>query len=373
MLYTDLVQPITQRDALLALAAELQRHSIIAVDTESNSLYAFRERVCLVQFSAGEKDWLVDPLALGDLSPLGPLFSDPAIEKVFHAAEYDVLCLKRDFGFQFASLFDTLTAARILGRKEVGLGSILAAEFGVEQDKRHQRANWGIRPLPPELLHYAVQDTRYLIPLRRRLAEALQEKGLWELAQEDFQRVYLVENHAAEEEAAWWRVPHASELTPQQAAVLQELCRYRDSVARLLDRPRFKVMGSETLFALAQNCPGRLEDLRGLPGMTQPQVRRHGRAILQAVARGLEAEPLDFPKPRRPDERYLQRLDRLREWRKAKGRELGVESDVVLPKDLVHALAEAAPRDAQSLAIVMQTAPWRLEHWGDEILRILRK
>ena len=373
MLYTDLVQPITQTAALGELAEKLRLQPVIAVDTESNSLYAFKERVCLVQISAGGVDWLVDPLALGELSPLAPLFANDKIEKIFHAAEYDVICLKRDFGFRFANLFDTLIAARILGRKEVGLGSLLQAEFGVEQDKRHQRANWGIRPLPPELLHYAEQDTRYLIPLRQRLGEQLQAKGLWELAQEDFRRVCLIENHALEEDDAWWRVPHANELTPQQAAVLQELYRYRDQVARMLDRPRFKVIGTETLFTLAQNCPGRTDDLRYLPGMTPPQVRRHGRAILQAVQRGLDSKPLIFPHPKRPDERYLNRLDRLREWRKAKGREMGVESDVVLPKDLMHALAEQAPHEAVALAQVLASAPWRLERWGEEILRVVKR
>ncbi len=160
MLSIDPSQVITHAAALRTLANELQRHPIIAVDTESNSLYAYRERVCLIQFSTPLADTLVDPLALDDLTPLAPIFADPKIEKVFHAAEYDLICLKRDFGFEFANLFDTLVAARILGRKHVGLGAILAAEFNVEQDKRFQRANWGARPLPPDHLFYAVQDTR---------------------------------------------------------------------------------------------------------------------------------------------------------------------------------------------------------------------
>jgi ribonuclease D len=138
----------------------------VAVDTESNSLFAYREQVCLVQFSTTQADFLVDPLALADLTPLAPLFADPKIEKVFHAAEYDLLCLKRDFGFSFANLFDTMLAGRILGRKEIGLGAMLEAFYGVQADKRHQRANWGQRPLPAPLLEYATLDTHYLIPLR---------------------------------------------------------------------------------------------------------------------------------------------------------------------------------------------------------------
>ena len=155
--------------ALERLASELSSEPIIAVDTESNSLYAYQEKVCLIQFSTPGKDYLVDPLALKNLSPLDPVFRSPKIEKVFHAAEYDLLCLKRDFGFEFNNLFDTMIAAGILGRQALGLGSILKDEYGVQVDKRNQRANWGQRPLPEGLLKYAQLDTHYLIPLRNRL------------------------------------------------------------------------------------------------------------------------------------------------------------------------------------------------------------
>jgi ribonuclease D len=373
MLSVDPRQVTTHIAALRALANELQRHPVIAVDTESNSLYAYRERVCLIQFSTPQADTLVDPLALDDLTPLAPVFADPHIEKVFHAAEYDLICLKRDFGFQFANLFDTLVAARILGRKQVGLGAILAAEFKVEQDKRFQRANWGVRPLPPDHLTYAVQDTRYLIPLRERLAEQLKQAGFWDLAQEDFHRLCLIENHQTIEEDTWWHIPHANELTPQQAAVLQELLDYRDEMARSMDRPRFKVIGAQTLHAIAQNCPGRSDDLRRLPGMTPPQIRRHGRAILAAVQRGLDRPPLYPPKPVRPDERYLLRLDALRTWRKQMASSMGVESDVVLPKDLMQMLAEQDPRRPDAVREVLASTPYRLSRFGLQLEKLLTK
>src|SRR3989304_2551096 len=167
---------ITHPRQLEALAKTLASEAILAVDTESNSLHAYREQVCLVQFTTSQADYLVDPLVLLDLSPLAGLFSNPNIEKIFHAAEYDLVCLKRDFGFSFANLFDTMLAARILGRPGVGLGSLLESEFGVPLDKRFQRANWGQRPLPPSLLAYARLDTHYLIDLRHRLKAALEKK-----------------------------------------------------------------------------------------------------------------------------------------------------------------------------------------------------
>ncbi|HUM63014.1 MAG TPA: ribonuclease D, partial [Anaerolineaceae bacterium] len=139
---------------------------LLAIDTESNSLYAYRERVCLVQVSTPQTDYLVDPLALTDLSALGSLFADSRRQKIFHAAEYDILCLKRDYNFTFNNIFDTMIAARILSYPQVGLGNLLSAWFGIELEKKYQRADWGKRPLPQAMLDYARMDTHYLFDLR---------------------------------------------------------------------------------------------------------------------------------------------------------------------------------------------------------------
>jgi ribonuclease D len=326
----------------------------------------------------------VDPLALGDLSPLAGLFSDPDIEKVFHAAEYDLIGLKRDFKFEFANLFDTMVAARILGREQVGLGSMLEAEFDVHLDKRHQRANWGQRPLPAHLLNYARQDTHYLIPLRQRLEAALRERGQLSLAKEDFERLAAARNaekpgsengkasgesHTQNgQQANCWRVSGSYDLEPQRAAVLHELCCYRERVARSANLPLFKVISDQTLLAIAAQAPRNLHELGRVKGMSVRQVQRHGHALLNAVERGLKAEPLYPPRSRRPDRHFLERLEVLRTWRKEAAERLGVPSDVVLPRDLMTALAEIDPQNQAELAHVLSEAPWRLENFGEEIL-----
>jgi ribonuclease D len=358
--------------ALQAMAEAAAQEPYLAVDTESNSLHAYRERVCLIQFSTPQTDYLVDPLALRDLSPLAPLFASPQIEKVFHAAEYDLICLKRDYGFVFENLFDTMLAARMLSWPEVGLGAILEREFGVKQDKRFQRADWGRRPLPPYLLNYARLDTHYLIELRHRQHAALAAAKRWELAQEDFKRLLRVEGQPHEENLdTCWQISGSHDLKPQQLAVLQELCLYRDQMARAMDRPLFKVMGNKTLVAIAETCPTTLDELSQLHGMTPHQVDRHGQAVLEAVARGQQAPAIYPERAHRPDERYLNRLEALREWRKATAQALGVESDIVLPKDLLAELAQAAPQTPEELAAVMQAAPWRSERYGQQILAAL--
>lgn len=376
MLAAELPAPvlITRSEALKDLVKQLLQEPVVAVDTESNSLHAYREQVCLLQFSTPQVDYLVDPLALRDLSSLAGLFADPAIVKVFHAADYDILCLKRDFDFKFANLFDTMIAARILGRSAVGLGSILAEEFGIQLDKRHQRANWGQRPLPPYLLDYARLDTRYLIPLRDRLWSELQLQGMANLAQEDFNRLSRMNGHAQEErEVDCWRVRGAGDLTPQQAAVLNELCHYRDQVARSLNRPWFKVLNDQTMVDIAYELPQDMIALGRVPGMNEGQLRRHGQRLLEAVKRGLQAGPLYQPRSPRPDDAFLQRLDALRSWRKQAGLDMGVASDVVLPRDLLTELAEKNPQEPEEMQLILQDVPWRVEHFGSQILNVLRR
>lgn len=371
--FTDAIL-VTRPASLQQMVKTLASQPIVAVDTESNSLHAYREQVCLIQFSIPKADYLVDPLVLPDVSCLAPIFTNPKIEKVFHAAEYDVICLRRDFGFEFSNLFDTMAAARILGRKAVGLGDILSAEFEITLDKRFQRANWGERPLPRSLQTYARLDTHYLIALRDRLRDELIGRDLWPLAAEDFARLCLVNGRPLDEESqACWRINGVRDLTPQEAAVLVALCEYREGVAISLDRPRFKVLGDHTLLEIAFHRPASLDELRGLPGMTQWQIHRHGRSILEAVQRGLQAEPVHPPRTPRPDDSYLSRLEALKKWRKTTARKLEVESDIVLPRDLLNELAAHNPRTPQDLAEIMRNVPWRLERFGSQVLELLCK
>ena len=365
---------IHQPAGLDALAKTLLAETCIAVDTESNSLYAYREQVCLIQFSTRERDYLVDPLALDDLSPLREVFCNPGVEKVFHAAEYDLICLRRDFGFEFAHIFDTMVAGRILGREEVGLGAMLLKEFEVQVDKRHQRANWGQRPLPDFLLNYAQYDTHFLIPLRERLSQELQGMGRLELALEDFERMCHADSPNHENRSnECWRISGALDLPPRNLAVLGELCRYRDQMAKAMNRPLFKVIEDRTLLAIAAWSPTSLEQLQQVPGMSRSQIERHGRALLTAVQRGMKAEPMYPPRHPRPDERFLVRLEALRMWRKNKAAEMGVGSDVVLPRDLLFSLAEKNPVSEEEMAVALRETLWRLERFGGGILGVLRE
>ena len=347
----------------------LSRSTLVSVDTEANSLYAYREQVCLIQFSIPGTDYLVDPLALRDLSPLAGVFDNPKIEKIFHAAEYDLILLQRDFGFKFQKLFDTMIAARTLGLKSVGLRALLKSHFNVVVNKKYQRANWGRRPLPDEMLAYAQLDTHYLIPLRKELKSWLEAAGRWTLAEEDFQRACFVNaNHHEPKGIDPWRINGVQDLTPNQVAVLYELCVFRDQKAQALDRPLFKVISDKALLNLAADRPDSYRKLERVPGITHKQIRWIGNELITAVQRGRNRKPPRQPRRERLDDGTLERVETLRNWRKITARKLGVESDIILPKDLLYALAEADPRTLDEIGVILQTVPYRLSKYGVEIL-----
>lgn len=362
----DLVDSI---ESLAKLARDLAQQSVIAVDTESNSLHAFRERVCLIQFSTVDRDVVLDPLSVADLTALAGLFADPRTEKVFHAAEYDLICLRRDYGFSFSNIFDTMQAGRILGRRQAGLDRVLEEKFGVKVSKRLQKADWGVRPLSRELLLYAVVDTHYLIPLRELLQRELEEKGLWDLAQEDFRMACQAPDPKPRVDApSWTRLSARRDLTPRDRTVLKELVDWRESVAADLDRPPFKVLDEDRMIEVARAQPATTTELAEL-GMGARQLAHWGTGILEAVSRGVAA-PLIPAVPRsRPSAAYLRRLEKLKAWRKQAAATMDVESDVVLPRGLLLALAE---QGRPQLHAVMQISPWRLQRFGAEIDRVLQ-
>ena len=360
---------IQTTEDFVKLIHELNDQARVAVDTESNSLHAYRERVCLIQFSTSEQDYIVDPLALEDLSPLGPIFKNPHIQKIFHASEYDIICLSRDYGFTFSNLFDTMQAGRILGRKQAGLDRLLEDKFAIKVNKRFQKADWAVRPLSRELLLYARLDTHYLIPLSDLLKAELEEKGLWQLAQEDFILASSPNNQKPKVNSpAWMRFNARHDLTPRDLTVLNELLNCRDQIASKLDRPPFKVLDDDSLVTIAKARPSTMEELAET-GLTSKQMQYWGATLHEAVGRGVDRPLVKRVAVKRPDDEFLKRLDKLKSWRKKVALEMDVESDVVLPRSLVQALAEGGP---QAMRSIMGCSPWRMERFGAQILDVLQ-
>ncbi|HLO29715.1 MAG TPA: ribonuclease D [Anaerolineales bacterium] len=243
---------VDKPNALKQMIADLALQARVAVDTESNSLHAYREQVCLIQFSTRKIDYVVDPLAIADLSFLGPIFSNSKIEKIFHAAEYDLICLRRDFGFQFSNLFDTMHAARVLGYQFVGLDNLLAEKFQFEMDKRHQKADWAMRPLTHAQLDYARLDTHFLFDLRDVLEHELKEQDRLQIAREDFGRACNVDLPKERGNGtSWKRFSMRKDISPRELTILSELCISRDRIAERMNRPVFKVISDGLLLDIA--------------------------------------------------------------------------------------------------------------------------
>ena len=364
---------VENQESLKKMSNRLRRESLLAVDTESNSLFAYQEQVCLIQFSIPGFDYLVDSLAVRDLSTLAPLFSNPAIEKVLHGAEYDVLCLARDFDFQIDNLFDTRVASRTLAWKRNGLSDLLEQVLSINVDKRFQRANWGKRPLSSEMLDYARLDTHYLPKLRDHFHQLLRNNGSLEEAQELCERMAdppRRENGFNPD--GFWRVAHSRELSQRKAAILRELYLMRDRNARRQDRPPFKILGDQSLLAVAKSAPQTTEELHSLPGLTKNVIRRYGAEFITAVEDGLKAPLPQKPRNRRLDEAVHARYEALREWRKNAARKRKLESDLILPRDLLVEIATRTPRDLADLREIMDPLESRFQRYGEEILRIIQ-
>ncbi len=364
---------IQTSDALNTLVAHLRHFPLIAIDIESNGLFAYYERVCVIQLSTTENDYLIDPLKIKDMSALGEITANPQIELVFHAAEFDIASLKRDFGFEFARIFDTMMAARVLGYPKVGLANMLELYFGVKQDKKYQKANWGKRPLTAEQKRYAQTDTHFLPMLRDILYEELVQKNAVAEAQEIFDQLRKTRPMIHEfDSEGYWFIPEANDLRPRQMAGLRELYLWRENAARRRNVPRFKVLSDRDLVKLAKHRPTSISEIRQKNLLPKKLVERYGSAILAALETGAQSSPPTRPKNHVYDRPTRKQYEKLKKWRKRRALERGVESDIIISGQAMWVIAQRSPRTLDELEAVSELGPWRLAEYGQEILAVLK-
>lgn len=357
------------------MAAELRGGRTVALDSESDSLHHHREKVCLIQVAAeGGRTWLVDPLVLRDLAPLAPLIADPQVMKVFHGADYDVTTMKRDFGFAFAGLFDTMIAARFLGLPAVGLQAVAQSELGVALSKDSQKDDWSRRPLTPTQERYARDDVRHLHTLQARLAERLSELRRLAWVQEECDAVAaLPPTRRKSEPDAWQKIKGIRQLPPRAREVVKHVVAWREAVAEETDVPAFRILNTESLFALAKNPPRDEAALRAVRAIW-PRWRRYAPDLLAAVQQGvatpdsaLSAIP-SSPRPPQVAPETKKRIDALRAWRTKEAERLALDISIVLPQRLLERVAEANPRSAEALARIEGLRRWRVEALGVSML-----
>lgn len=368
-------QFITSQTAWQTCLDALQTQPAVAIDLEANSMYAYRERICLIQISIPGQDYIIDPLCVDDLSGLGDIVSNPVIQKVFHAAEYDLLLMKQEHQWELNNLFDTMWAARVLGYDRFGLANLLETVFDVKISKKYQKSNWCKRPLSPEQLNYAQHDTHHLLALRDRLQQELETVGRLVEAKEIFVDQTKVEpnNHDFTPDS-FWSINGVNDLTPQQKAVLKSLNIYRNQEAKNRNQPLFKIFGDKTLLQLAKDMPKNQHELRQVHGMSHGQVRRFGKTILDIIDNSKNDPPPKRPKrTKRPPEAVICRYEKLHYWRKTRAKKRGVESDVILSRDCLWDIARQNPHSPDDLTHIETLGNWRRQTYGEEILDVLQK
>ena len=373
---------VEDQATLQRVAARLARCNAIGVDTEADSFYAYQEKVCLLQISDDEADYVIDPLALKrDLSPLAPVFANPDIVKIFHGADYDIVSLKRDHGFAFHNLFDSLIAAQLLGLPKFGLADLIERYFGIQLDKAFQRHDWAARPLLPEHLEYARGDTHWLRAIRELMSRKLVTAGKMKPFAEECR---ILEGRTWQgkgfDPEGWTRVKGSAVLDDEGKRVLRALWAYRDGQARQLDRPTFKVIPDEILLAVATRLPRRTSELDAVIASKSGLRRRHERGLLDAVAAGLVDEtPIAVPtreKPTGPKPRLVGRaaeraLNELKSWRNGRGGNPNTAAFTVASSGTLKNIALMRPRTLAELAAVADVRAWQVEAFGDEILAVL--
>jgi len=366
---------ITEVRRLSEIAFLLGREKEVAVDLEMDSLHHYREKVCLIQVSTRSESWLIDPLAVKDLSPLASPLNDPRILTVMHGADYDIRSMHRDFGIEVSNLFDTMIASRFLGIAEFGLAALLRARFGIVLNKKYQKADWSKRPLSPEMCAYATADTAYLLPLYDQLRTELAEKGRLSWLEEEC-RLVCRARVTEKEGPLFISCKGAGKLKGRSLAILEELLQLRDRQARELDRPPFKVISAETLLEIAEKRPNILGELAAIKGMTPGQVHRFGERILSAITTALvipEDELPRFPRQKRdePADGAKERLKRLKQWRERKSRILELEPGVVAPNWLLEGISDADITTSTALEGIAGMREWQKELYGDEMVAVL--
>jgi ribonuclease D len=360
-------------DAFFASIADTR---ILALDTEGASFHRFVDRIYLLQISTRERTAIVDPIPIGKPEGLGGLLEDPSVEIVFHDADYDLRLLHQDYGWHVRNIFDTRIAAQLLGLKAFGLAALLERYFGVKLDKKHQRADWSMRPLTQGMLDYAAQDTIHLLELRDRLKDELDRMGRWDWAREEFALLEGTKWADEDGSASFLRLKGARDLTRRELAILRELVPWRDAIAKQLDRATFRVIGNEQLLEIARQKPTTREVLGAIKGMPRGILESRGNELLAAVERGLAVPDADLPRFPRParwdrDPDFDIRTNALKTVRDAAATRLDLDPGVLCSRDRMEAVARKNPASREELEEISELRRWQINLLGEDFLGAL--
>ncbi len=311
--------------------------AVIAVDTEADSLHCYFEKLCLIQISTPTEHVLVDPLADVPIEPLLDALADKRV--IFHGADYDLRMLRRAGSFEPRDIFDTMIASRLCGVDQLGLGALVEKHFGVQLSKSSQKANWARRPLPPEMIEYAMNDTRYLLELAERIEAELHRLGRWDWFTESRDRMVASSREIKERDAEnVWRISGSARLSPRAQSVLRVLWFWRDAEARAWNRPPFHVASNDDLLRISE-CAA-----TGRPFPMPRMTSRRRRSFEVTLALALQVPEAEWPKmerkrgKRRTNEQ-LKRFDELRAVRDGVAVGLQIDPSILASRGALEAIS----------------------------------
>ena len=374
---TDSAQYLDNPGEIDRFLEEISGVRELALDTEGASFHRFLDRIYLLQISTRERSAIIDPLPIGAPAGLGRLLESKEVEVVFHDADYDLRLLHQDYGWHVTNIFDTRIASQLLGIKSFGLAALLEQYFDVKLDKKHQRADWSMRPLTADMLDYAAQDTRFLLQLKDQMKSELERRGRLEWAKEEFARLEGTRWDAEESMEGFLRLKGARDLTRRELAVLREVANWRDTVAAQLDRATFRVMGNEVLFELARLAPRSVSELAAIKGMPKGMIERGGADIVAAIRRGMEAPEAElpkFPKGQRwnKDRDFDNRVARLKSVRDSAATRLELDPGVLCSRERLESIARSEAKKVEDLASVPDLRRWQIGEMGEGFIAALR-
>jgi ribonuclease D len=356
----------------------IENEKAIGVDLEADSMYHFKEKVCLIQIAAHNINVVIDPLVVKDLSPLKPIFKRRDIRKIFHGADYDVRSLFRDFRITINNLFDTELACRFLGFSETGLEAVLKNKFDVALNKKYQRKDWSKRPLPPDMIAYAAKDAGYLLPLARSLKAELEERGrLWWVL-EECEYLSKVRPNTNNTGPLYMHFKGAGKLNPRSLAVLETVLQLRREIAQKKDKSLFRIFSSRSLLDLAEKKPVSLKALEKTETLTPKQINMYGRLIVAAIERAMAIPSKDLPVyPRKKAPRIplavAGRVRALRQWRDQQVKRLAIDPALICTKSLMSVIAQQRPLTLSDLSAIKEMKNWQRKEFGRDILAVLKQ
>ncbi len=343
---------ITTSQELDELVGALANTDRVALDTEADSLHCYQEKLCLIQISNRDKDFLVDPLADVSLIPLFEAFASK--ELILHGADFDLRLLWRAGLTEIRGVFDTMIAARLAGLTEFSLAALVSHFFGVTLSKGSQKGNWGKRPLSPVMLAYAMNDTHYLLPLVDKLELALHELGRWEWFQQSCERaIQLSRVTRLKDLDNAWRITGSHALEGRARAILRALWLWREAEACKVDAPPFYILRNEDLIQSALMFDqGREVFFRHVSGSRRS---RFIEAAKGAIALPADAWPAPIHNPR--IRMTLKQNKLVSEYRRRRDRaasEFNLDPSLIASKSTLEQLAISSEESLGKLL------PWQL-------------